>query len=154
MSFDRSKPKRQRLELRTGHQNQVTYDPNTSLNLAQPLNSENRYPASWASIVANVNVEIPTSQHPGITTAIDCPVAIRVNGRPCDSTSALHSTSHIAVTHQYQCAQESTQTQGILDTTNSLTPPDGNGQISSLKRNADDETEVCYGMVITRSADC
>jgi hypothetical protein len=147
MVYDRSYAKRQRIE--PSDQDHMGYHHSAPLHSAQPRYNE-QISANWTSFSANVNVETPVSQIPGTTTAVECSVAIRVNGQPYDSTSAIHSTSHFTFHHQNQNALNSTYSQGTVDkgvSNSTLALPNGNVQLSPSKSVIEDETQVCYGMV-------
>lgn len=125
MSFDRSHPKRQRLDF--ARQDHV-YSAQSS--------------TSWASFSADANVEVPISQLPSLTT-FECSIAIRVNGESYDhgAIPELYPTRHTA-SHQsgYQSPYPHEILIGMDDNidipTNLMTPE------------IDTETNVCYGMVL------
>lgn len=125
MSFDRSHPKRQRLDF--ARQDHV-YSAQSS--------------RSWASVPADANVEVPISQFPSLTIP-ECSIAIRVNGESYDHRAIpeLYPTRHTTSQQSgYQSPYPHEMLIGmddIIDIPTNLTTPE-----------IDAETNVCYGMVL------
>lgn len=134
MSFDRSTAKRHQVDF--AHRDHVAAFP------FPRISNEDHFQLSQTSCSTSANVDIILPKVSSLTTAIESSVAIRLNGHPYNGTSDMHLTSQATVQNHYP--NDFGRTLNGIDTfTISNTIVD----TTSRESRANEEIEVCYGMV-------